>query len=906
MAATREQERLDSVTDDRSGWRRWGPYVSDRAWGTVREDYSADGDAWGYFPHDLARSKAYRWGEDGLFGICDRYQVLVFALALWNERDPILKERLFGLVPNEGNRGEDVKEYYFYLDNTPTHSYMKALYKYPQGEYPYALLVEENRRRRGRGPEFELLDSGIFDDDRYFDVVVEYAKADSEDIAIRITVFNRGPEKAALRTLPHLWFRNTWAWSGDPSPEPYIRMGEPGKDHLTLVADERSADPLKGLPISYRLGARHLYLPDGGRPLFTYNETNAPRVWGPSARSRREYVKDAFHRHLVNGEDSVNPEELGTKTCVDYRLVVPPGGSAVLRLRLTPERLPDPLAEVDRIVDERKVEADEFYAALQPEAASADEKLVQRQALASLLWTKQIYLFDVGQWLRGDNPHWPPPASRKHVRNTHWRHLNSMRVMSMPDKWEYPWFAAWDLAFHCVALALVDAPFAKEQLWLLLFEQFQHPSGQIPAYEWEFSDLNPPVQAWAVWRVYNMDRIRSGRGDREFLERCFHKLLINFAWWVNKVDREGNNIFEGGFLGLDNITLFDRSQRLPGGAALEQSDATGWMGMLCLNLMRMALELARENPVYESLATKFFQHYLYVGLAMKKMGGRNYQLWDEGDGFFYDVLRYPDGAFEKIRVRSLVGLIPLYAVERLENQWIHPFAEFRKNMEWVLANQQKIVQNVCYTVERDGDRVHVLAIVDESQMKRMLARALDPAEFLSPYGLRSLSRYHAEHPFRLGMSEVRYEPAEADTKIKGGNSNWRGPIWFPTSFLMIESLRKLGTAYGPTLKVPVGGAGGEERGLWEVAQEMANRLIRIFTRDATGRRPVYGRIRKFQEDPYWRDLLLFFEYFDGDTGAGLGASHQTGWTALVASLIDEWRRPPAPSSRGPEPPPRAR
>ncbi len=900
MAATCEHERLASVSDDRSGWRRWGPYVADRAWGTVREDYSANGDAWAYFPHDLARSKAYRWGEDGLFGICDRYQVLVFALALWNERDPILKERLFGVVPTEGNRGEDVKEYYFYLDNTPTHSYMKALYKYPQREYPYARLVEENRRRGGQGPEFELLDTGIFDDDRYFDVFVEYAKADPEDIAMRITVWNRGPERAPLRLLPHLWFRNTWAWSGEPTPEPYIRMGDPGKRSLTLVADERAADPLRGLPFSYRLGARHLYLPEGGRPLFTYNETNAPRVWGPAARSRREYVKDAFHRQLVNGEGCVNPEELGTKACVDYRLLIAPGSSAVLRLRLTPGRLPEPLADVDRIVDGRQAEADEFYAALQPPAASADEKLVQRQALASLLWTKQVYLFDVRQWQDGDDPRWPPPASRRQIRNSHWRHLNSMRVMSMPDKWEYPWFAAWDLAFNCVALALVDARFAMEQLWLLLFEQFQHPSGQIPAYEWEFSDLNPPVQAWAVWRVYNMDRIRSGKADRAFLERCFHKLLINFAWWVNKVDREGNNIFEGGFLGLDNITLFDRSQPLPGGASLEQSDATGWMGMFCLNLMRIALELARENPVYEGLATKFFEHYLFVGAAMKKMGGRDYQLWDEEDGFFYDVLNGPDGSYEKIRVRSLVGLIPLYAVERLENRWIHPFAEFRRNFEWVLANHKEIVQNVCYPVERDGQRVHVLAILDEPQMKRLLARILDPAEFLSPYGLRSLSRYHDGHPFRLGASEVRYEPAEADTRIKGGNSNWRGPIWFPTSFLMIESIRKLGTAYGPTLKVPAGGDGGEEWGLWEVAQDMADRLIRIFTRDASGRRPVYGRIRKFQEDPHWRDLVLFFEYFDGDTGAGLGASHQTGWTALVASLIDEWRRPPPPSAPPPE------
>jgi hypothetical protein len=893
MASTREHQRLAEITDDSSGWRRWGPYLAERAWATVREDYSAEGDAWSHFPHELARSKAFRWGDDGLAGICDRYQILLFALALWNEQDPFLKERLFGLVPSEGNHGEDVKEYYFYLDSTPTHSYLKMLYKYPQRAFPYALLVEENRRRRGRGTEFELLDTGIFDDDRYFDVTVEYAKADPEDIAIRITIANRGREDAPLHVLPHLWFRNTWAWSGEPKAEPYVRTGETNDRFLTLVADDRAADPPRGLHTQYRLGARHLYLPAGGRPLFTYNETNAERVYGPGARSRRPYVKDAFHRQLVNGEDSVNPDEIGTKACADYRLVVPARGEAVLRMRLTPARLDDPLSDVDATLEVRRHEADEFYDSLQPPRATADEKLVQRQAFASLLWSKQAYLFDVGQWLDGDNPRWPPPASRLKIRNLHWRHLNSMRIMSMPDKWEYPWFAAWDLAFHCVALALVDARFAKEQLWLLLFEQFQHPSGQIPAYEWEFSDLNPPVQAWAVWRVYNMDRIRSGQADRAFLERCFHKLLINFAWWVNKVDREGNNIFEGGFLGLDNITLFDRSSPLPGGALLEQSDGTGWMGMFCLNLMRIALELARENPVYEGLATKFFEHYLYVGAAMKKMGNRNYQLWDETDGFFYDVLRFPDGGFEKIRVRSLVGLIPLYAVERLEDRWIHPFAEFRKNFEWVLNNKQKIVQNVCYAVERGDQRVHVLAIVDESQMKRLLARVLDPAEFLSDYGIRSLSRFHGEHPFRLGDSEVRYEPGEADSKIKGGNSNWRGPIWFPTSFLMIESIRKLGTAYGPMLMVRLGGDGGRELGLIEVAQELADRLIRIFTRDASGRRPVHGDQRKFQEDPHWRDLLLFYEYFDGETGKGLGASHQTGWTALVASLIDEWRRPGA-------------
>src|SRR5262245_13609440 len=631
-ARTAEHDRLREITNDYSGWRRWGPYLSERSWGTVREDYSPDGNAWDYFPHDWARSKAYRWGEDGLAGICDRYQVLCFAFAFWNERDPILKERLFGLVPAEGNHGEDVKEYYFYLDSTPTHSYMKWLYKYPQREYPYAWLVGENRRREGQGPEFELLDTGIFDDDRYFDVFVEYAKQNPEDIAIRITVENRGPAAAPIRLLPQLWFRNTWAWGKEPHAEPIVREGAAGAGYQTLIADDSTGEPLRNLPFEYRLGARHLYVEGTGRALFTDNETNAERVFGPSAKSRKPHVKDAFHRHLIHGEDCVNADGVGTKACVERRVVVPAGGRAVLRMRLSPDRLDEPIAEVDAIVEERRRDADAFYALIQPKDASADEKLVQRQAFAGMLWSKQIYLFDVNLWLEGDNRAWPPPESRKSIRNAHWRHLNSMRVLSMPDKWEYPWFAAWDLAFHCAPLAVIDPEFAKEQLWLLLFEQFLHPSGQIPAYEWEFSDLNPPVQAWAVWRVYNMDRIRQGKADRAFLEKCFHKLLLNFTFWVNKVDRQGNNIFEGGFLGLDNIAVVNRSHPLPYGAILEQSDATGWMAMFCLNLMRIALELAKENRAYEGLATKFFQHYVYVGAAMTNMGGKQYELWDEEDG----------------------------------------------------------------------------------------------------------------------------------------------------------------------------------------------------------------------------------------------------------------------------------
>jgi len=898
---TVEHERLAGLHGPLSAWRRWGPYVAERSWGTVREDYSPAGDAWGSFPHDHARSRAYRWGEDGLAGICDRYQLLAFGFAFWNERDPILKERLFGVVPGEGNHGEDVKEYYFYLDSTPSHSYMKWQYKYPQREFPYARLIEENRARNGGGAEFELLDTGIFDDDRYFDIVVEYGKGTPEQLVARITIHNRGPRDAPIHVIPNLWFRNTWAWGAVPGAEPLIRVGDAGPRYRSLVADDSTADPLRNLPFVYRLGARTLFVPPEAELLFTDNETNAERVYGGDARSRKPYVKDAFHRYIVEGEPAVNPARAGTKACVRLRAMVPAGGSVSYRFLLSDcgveNHGADPLGDVDAILAERLAESDAFYRYVQPPGASADELLIQRQAFAGMLWSKQIYLFDVNLWLTGDNPAWPPSEARVGVRNTHWRHLNSMRILSMPDKWEYPWFAAWDLAFHCAPLAIIDPEFAKDQLWLLLFEQFQHPSGQLPAYEWEFSDLNPPVHAWAVWRVYNMDRIRSGRADRVFLEKCFHKLLINFAWWVNKVDRQGNNVFEGGFLGLDNIAVIDRSERLPAGAVLEQSDATGWMGMFCLNLMRISLELAKESSAYESLATKFFQHYIYVGAAMKKMGGRKYQLWDEEDGFFYDVLSYPDGTFEKFRVRSLVGLIPLYAIERLEDQWIAPFKEFRSNLHWFLENKKHIVQDVCHPLVRDGRSSHVCAIVNESQIKGLLRRILDPEEFMSPWGLRSMSRYHANNPFVLGQRSVRYEPAESDSKIKGGNSNWRGPVWFPTSFLMIEALRKLGTAFGPTLKVPANGRDGPMVNLFQVAEDLGNRMIRIFTRDAEGQRPLYAGRRKFQDDPHWRDLILFHEYFNGDSGEGLGASHQTGWTGLVASLIDEWRRPPQPSSR---------
>ncbi len=866
-------------------WRKWGPYVCERSWGSVREDYSPDGCAWEFLPHDWARSKAYRWGEDGIAGICDRYQLLVFALALWNGRDPILKERMFGLSGNEGIHGEDVKEYWFYLDSTPTHSYMRMLYKYPQSEYPYSELLEKNKRNRP-GPEHELLDTGIFDDDRYWDVSVEYAKAAAEDICIRIEAFNRGPEAAELHLLPHLWFRNTWAWNDPPLQEPQIRMAPAGLDEILLLADDTNATPLRNLQFPYKLGQRYLYAPPGGRPLFTDNESNAERLYG--ATSRKSHVKDAFHRHIIHGENCVNPALNGTKSCIDYQIRVPARSSHVLRLRLSPEPVLRALAQVDEIVALRKKEADEFYETIHAPQATEDEKRIQRQAFAGMLWSKQIYLFDVTRWLEGDNPKSPPPESRKHMRNIHWRHLNSMRILSMPDKWEFPWFAAWDLAFQCITLSLVDPEFAKENLWLLLFEQFQHPNGQIPAYEWEFSDLNPPVHPWACWRVYQIDKERTGKSDIVFLEKCFHKLLINFAWWVNRVDSQGNNVFEGGFLGLDNIAVIDRGEKLPNGAILEQSDATGWMGLFCLYMMRMALELARHNRVYEGMATKFFEHFIYVGAAMKRLGGRTYALWDEKDGFFYDTLRYPNGEFHKFRLRSLVGLIPLYAVEVLEREDIEAFPTFLSDIEWFISNRADLVGDACYKIGDDKTR-YVLAIADPKQFSRLLTRMGDPEEFLSPYGLRSLSKFHKENPFRFGESQVGYEPGEAEVNIKGGNSNWRGPLWFPTTYLLIHSLLRFSDALGKDFSAPTTGA-GQAITPRDMAGEIANRMISIFQRNAQGKRPVFGPYAKFQQDPHWRDCLLFHEYYHGDTGMGLGASHQTGWSGLVANLIDEWRR----------------
>lgn len=890
MKRTTENRRLD---EDRSGdanWRQWGPYVSERSWGTVREDYSPDGNAWDFFTYQQAISKTYRWGEDGIAGICDRYQLLVFAPAFWNGRDPILKERLFGLIPSQANHGEDVKEYYYHLDATPTHSYLKYLYKYPQAEFPYRQLVEENCRRGLHDPEFELLDTGIFDDDRYFDIFVEYAKADSQNICIRLEVFNRGPEPAGLAVIPQLWFRNTWSWGTTRLPPPMLSL-QPGNRNCIEV-DEGPVSPLSNLLAPYALGPRFLSFEKGGEPLFTDNESNNQRLYGSHAHNYSEFVKDALHRQIVNGECCTNPYHTGTKAGIYYWLRdIEPGGSRAVHLELGDRPLPDTQEisqHVASVIKRRQVEADEFYEAVQPPCASQDEKLVQRQAFAGMIWSKQIYMFDVRTWLDGDNPYAPPPASRRAIRNIHWKHLNSMRILSMPDKWEYPWFAAWDLAFQALPFALIDPEFAKEQLWLLLFEQFQHPNGQIPAYEWEFSDLNPPVHAWAVWRVYNMDRLRSGQADRAFLERCFHKLLLNFTWWVNKVDAEGHNVFEGGFLGLDNITVFDRSSPPADGASLKQADATAWMGMYCLNLMRIALELAKENNAYAGLATKFFEHYVYIGAAMKNMGGRNFQLWSEEDGLFYDVLCYPDG-YHRLRLRSLVNLIPLYATERLEEKWIEPFGGFAANVNWFLRNRKPLTDACLTTTENEAGKVHLLSLVNKHQLEQILAVMWDPTEFRSRYGLRSLSKYHAEHPFEHAGQRVSYEKAESQTWLKGGNSNWRGPVWFPTTFLMIESLRKLSKVYCDSIQVE-DSTKATTVNLEEMARGYADGLISLFTRNGDGMRPIFGSQRKLQHDPHWRDYLLFHEYFNAETGEGLGASHQTGWTGLVACLIDEWRR----------------
>ena len=879
--ARAEELRLEEDAGRRRNWKRWGPYLSERQWGTVREDYSEHGTAWDYFPHDHARSRIYRWGEDGLLGITDREGRLCFALALWNGRDPILKERLFGLTGNEGNHGEDVKESYFYLDSTPTHSYMKALYKYPQTEFPYARLVEENRRRGKHDPEFEIADAGVFDGGRYFDVFAEYAKTAPDDVLIRITVANRGPEAARLDLVPTLWFRNTWSW-GRTGEGYWARPSIAAETGNVLVADHED------------LGRFRLYA--GEEPvlpelLFTENETNAARLFGSSNTS--PWVKDAFHEYVVGGRSkAVNPGGTGTKAAALYRLEVPARGEAVVRLRLSgrPARLSRPFgSEFDRAFEARMAEADAFYAERLPVELTEEERRVARQAYAGLLWSKQFFHFSVKDWLEGDPSQPPPPQARKYGRNSEWPHLYNRDVISMPDKWEYPWYAAWDLAFHMVPMARIDPDFAKQQLVLLLREWYMHPNGQVPAYEWAFGDVNPPVHAWAAWRVYKITGAR-GKRDRVFLARVFQKLLINFTWWVNRKDPEGKNLFAGGFLGLDNIGVFDRSAELPTGGHLEQADGTAWMAFFCATMLSMALELASEDPSYEDVASKFFEHFVSIVDAMNTMGGKG--LWNEEDGFYCDQLHL-DGEHIPLAVRSMVGLIPLFAVEILEEDVLAKLPGFRRRMQWFLDNRGDLARNISYMTSsaEQADSHRLLAIPSRERLERVLRYLLDESEFLAPHGIRAVSRVHKERPFvfRVGGMEhrVNYDPGESTTGLFGGNSNWRGPIWFPVNYLLVEALQRYHHFYGDGLRVECPTGSGVLMNLAQVSRELARRLASLFLPDGKGRRPCHGGDDRYASDPHWRDLVLFHEYFHGDTGRGLGASHQTGWTALAVRCLED-------------------
>jgi hypothetical protein len=885
-----ERLRLTEAHENTKPWYLWGPYLTERQWGTVREDYSPNGTAWDSFPHDHARSRAYRWGEDGLLGISDEQGLLCFALSLWNEADPILKERLFGLTGSEGNHGEDVKEYYYFLDNTPTHSYMKALYKYPQRAFPYADLVAENRRRGRSEPEYELIDTGVFAEDRYFDVTVEYAKVDPQDILVRITAANRGPEAAPLHVLPTLWFRNTWAWGYGHDEEdrrPELRAVEV----LSTPAGEESHHNVRATHATlgeYWLACQHAE--HEPQFLFTENESNAERLWG--VPNRTPFVKDGINNAVVNGaQNRINPEGFGTRVAAHYTLVVAPGATETVILRLSANQHDNPFANAEKIFEMRQAEADSFYLTCGAKNLSEDARLVQRQAFAGLLWSKQFYYYDVDMWLQGDPAGPPPPDSHALGRNNEWRHLNTYDIISMPDTWEYPWYAAWDLAFHCIPLTLVDPEFAKKQLILLLREWYMHPNGQLPAYEWAFGDVNPPVHAWAAWRVYKIEKRTTGKADRAFLERVFHKLLLNFTWWVNRKDSEGHNVFQGGFLGLDNIGVFDRSAPLPTGGHLEQSDGTAWMGMYCLNMLMIALELARENRTYEDVATKFFEHFLYIADALNDLGGEGISLWDEDDQFFYDVLHMPDDSHVPLRVRSLVGFIPLLAVETIEPDLLDALPEFKARLEWFLAHRPHLASLVSRWHEPGMEERRLLALVRGHRMKRLLTRMLDPEEFLSDYGIRAISKYHAQHPYDYrahGMDYVvRYEPGESSTGLFGGNSNWRGPIWFPINFLLVETLQKFHHYYGDDFLVECPTGSGQKLTLWQIADNLSCRLTHIFMRDRDGRRPVFGTNETFQTNPYWRDYPLFYEYFHGDTGRGVGASHQTGWTGLVAKLLEQ-------------------
>ncbi len=879
-----EQIRLDESRTKQVPWRKWGPYLSERQWGTVREDYSQSGDAWNYFSHDQARSRAYRWGEDGLAGISDDQQRLCFALALWNGNDPILKERPFGLTNSEGNHGEDVKEYYFYLDSTPTHSYMKYLYKYPQAAYPYDELVKTNHDRGLKEPEYELLDTGVFEDDRYFDVFVEYAKASPEDLLITITVCNRGPEPATLHVLPTIWFRNDWSCGGE-GRRPALRQAAAGPGGGVIAATHPD------------LGERVLHAEGAAELLFTENETNSERLVAVANRS--PYVKDGINDYIVGGrKDAVNPENRGTKAAAHYRIKVGAGASRVIRLRLC-EPAPAGATEkkagrdglfgkgFEAVMETRRQEADEFYASIIPASLGPDAANVMRQALAGMLWSKQYYYYDVNRWLKEHGADPLRPGGRA-PRNEHWHHMYNADIISMPDKWEYPWYAAWDLAFHVLSLTLVDEEFGKQQLDLMLQGHYLHPSGQIPAYEWNFGDVNPPVHAWSTIFTYHLEKLRRGQGDVDWLERSFLKLLLNFTWWVNCKDRAGNNVFEGGFLGLDNIGVFDRSAPLPTGGYLEQADGTAWMALFCQNMLEISLELAQERPAYEGMCRKFFEHFLWIASSMVRAVGHT-GMWDEADGFFYDVLRYPDGRAEPLKVRSMVGLLPLCAVTVFEGEARGFSSETMTRVRRFLEDRPELRSFIHDPIKLGESGRRLASILDEGKLRRVLARMLDEREFLGPHGIRALSRYHLEYPyvFRIGSEERRvpYLPAESDSGLFGGNSNWRGPVWMPVNTLIVRALLQYYSYYGNrfTIECPTGS--GRLMNLYQVAEEIARRLSGIFLRGADGRRPVHGAARKFQEDPHWRDLLLFYEYFHGDNGAGVGASHQTGWTGVIARAM---------------------
>jgi len=885
---TQEEARLAEAHDRKAHWRRWGPYLSERQWGTVREDYSFDGSAWDYFSHEQARSRAYRWGEDGIAGISDNHQRLCLAIALWNGEDPILKERFFGLTSNEGNHGEDVKEYYFYLDNTPTHSYMKCLYKYPQRAFPYDQLVAENQRRSYGDPEFELLDTGVFAENRYFDVFVEYAKNSPEDILVQISVSNRGPEEKTLHLLPTLWFRNTWSWKDDKT-KPKLKKFKV-ENSLSIVEAAHET-----------LGERWLYCEGPTELLFTDNETNNERLFGASNAS--PYVKDGINDYIVHShKDAVNPNQIGTKAAAHYLLSIGVGETKIIQLRLSDSpNLAAPFGDdFETIFQNRQREADEFYERIcSPSLLTEDKRNVQRQAFAGLLWSKQFYYYVVHDWLKGDSTEPQPPESRLGIRNQEWIHLFNDDILSMPDKWEYPWYAAWDLAFHVIPLAMIDPDFAKRQLQRLTREWYMHPNGQLPAYEWDFSDVNPPVHAWATLQIYKIEQKIYGRADRAFLERVFQKLLLNFTWWVNREDAEGKNVFQGGFLGLDNIGVFNRSSELPTGGYITQSDATSWMGMYSLNMLAIALELAKENASYEDIASKFFEHFLYIADAMNRVGDREIALWNQDDSFYYDVLHLPDNNQVSLKVRSLVGLIPLFAVQPLEPEILEQFPGFKRRMEWFVQNRPDLRQNIaCMETEGVGAR-RMLAICfkppggneEQNKLRHILHKMLDENEFLGPHGIRSVSRFHGEQPYVFYVNgepyQVDYEPAESTSGLFGGNSNWRGPVWFPINYLLIEALQRFHHYLGDDFKVECPTGSGKQMNLKEVAIELSQRLVGIFLQDASGKRPVYGGMETFQTDPYWRDLILFHEYFHGDDGAGLGASHQTGWTGLVAELIQQ-------------------